>query len=173
MGALIGGMISFDMGGPVNKAALMFAIAALSDGNSYPTAAFAVTAIVPPLGLLLASLIRKDLFTKEERYLAPTTFAMVCVGFTEGAIPYAGNDPKTVIPSNIFGGIVAGGLAMMFGIKNLIVKGGPIPALIGGINHPLIYFICIFIGAAVTALCVIVLKVISKSRKSKKDVTNN
>lgn len=158
MGALVGGMIAFDMGGPINKAALMFAMAALEQGNSYPMAAFAASAITAPLGLAIASIFAKSLFSKQERDLLPNTLAMCCVGFSEGAIPYAANDPKTVIPSNVVGGAVAGALAMNFGVTNIIIKGGPIPALIGGVNKPVEYFISILCGAVVTAFLVIILK---------------
>ena len=154
-GLLLGGMMAVDMGGPVNKAAYVFGTASLTPeiiqaGGSLPMAAVMAGGMVPPLAIALSSILFKNKFTEDEREAGLTNWVMGLSFITEGAIPFAAADPKTVIPASIVGSAVAGALSMMFGIK--------IPAPHGGIlvmflsNNFFLYLISIIIGAIISAI---------------------
>lgn len=157
LGLILGGMMSIDMGGPINKAAFTFGIAMISAGNYYPHAAIMAGGMVPPLGIALATTFFKNRFNKQERESGLTCYIMGACFITEGAIPFAAADPGRVIPSAVVGSAVAGGLAMLFNIG--------LPAPHGGIfvigivqGNPLLYLLSIVIGAIVTCLLLGILK---------------
>ena len=114
LGALLGGMMSVDMGGPVNKAAYVFGTASIAAGNYNIMAAVMVGGMVPPLAIALATMFFKNKFTEEERKAGPTNIVMGLSFISEGAIPFAASDPLRVLPSCIIGSAVAGALSMTF-----------------------------------------------------------
>lgn len=157
MGIVLGAMMAFDMGGPVNKAAFTFGIAMIDAGNLAPHAAIMAGGMVPPLGLALATTFFKNRFTKAEQDAGKTNYIMGASFITEGAIPFAAADPLRVIPSIMVGSAVAGALTMMFGIGLPAPHGGlfVIPLVTGGWA---LYLLAIIIGSIVTALMVSFLK---------------
>ncbi len=157
LGLILGAMMAFDMGGPVNKAAFAFGIAMIDAGNLAPHAAIMAGGMVPPLGLALATTFFKNRFTKQEQDAGKTNYIMGASFITEGAIPFAAADPLRVIPSIMVGSAVAGALTMMFGIGLPAPHGGlfVIPFVTGGWA---LYLLAISIGSVVTALMVAFLK---------------
>jgi PTS system fructose-specific IIC component len=156
LGVLLGLMMGFDMGGPVNKVAYAFGLAGLASGNLKVMAAVMAAGMTPPLGLALASVVRKGLFTKAEREAGEAAWLLGASFITEGALPFAAADPLRVIPSSMLGSAVAGGLVMGFGNTSRAPHGGVL--VIGLISKPLLYVLAILIGTAVTAASVIILK---------------
>lgn len=162
LGLILGCMIAFDMGGPVNKVAFFFAVAMIQT-NPELMAAVAVPVCTPPLGLGVATLINKKKFTGEEVEAGKAALVMGCVGITEGAIPFAAADPLHVIPSIMAGGACASVTSLLLGATNHAAWGGLIVLPVVG-NIPG-YLIAVAVGIAVTAACVLALK------KEVKDVT--
>ena len=115
LGVLLGGMMSVDMGGPVNKAAYVFGTASIAAGNYNIMAAVMIGGMVPPIAIALATIFFKNKFTADERKAGPTNFIMGLSFITEGAIPFAASDPLHVLPACVVGSAVAGGLSMAFG----------------------------------------------------------
>ena len=115
LGIILGLMMAFDMGGPVNKVAYAFGLAALASGNLKVMAAVMAAGMTPPLGLALATVVRKHLFTKAERQAGEAAWLLGASFITEGAIPFAAGDPLRVIPSLMLGSAVTGALVMGFG----------------------------------------------------------
>ncbi|SEN74965.1 PTS fructose transporter subunit IIABC [Lihuaxuella thermophila] len=150
LGLILGGMMAVDMGGPVNKAAFTFGIAAIEAGNFAPHAAVMAGGMVPPLGIALATTFFKSKFTDAERKSGLTNYVMGASFITEGAIPFAAADPIRVLAGCITGSAVAGALAMMFGITLPAPHGGIF--VIPLVNKPLLYVLAILIGSAVTAV---------------------
>lgn len=124
LGALLAGMMSVDMGGPVNKAAYVFGTAAIAEGNYGIMAAVMIGGMVPPIAIAIATLIFKNKFTAEERKAGPTNFVMGLSFITEGAIPFAASDPLHVIPACVIGSAVAGGLSAAFKCTLMAPHGG-------------------------------------------------
>jgi fructose PTS system EIIBC or EIIC component len=153
LGAILGGMMAVDMGGPINKAAFTFGIAMIDAGNYAPHAAIMAGGMVPPLGLALATTFFKKKFTKAEREAGKTCYIMGATFITEGAIPFAAADPVRVIPSIIVGSAVSGVLTMLFHIGLPAPHGGifVIPIVKGSF---LLYVLAILIGSIITALMV-------------------
>lgn len=153
LGAVLGGMMAVDMGGPINKAAFTFGIAMIDAGNYAPHAAIMAGGMVPPLGLALATTLFKKKFTKAEREAGKTCYVMGASFITEGAIPFAAADPVRVIPSIIVGSAVAGALTMLFHIGLPAPHGGMfvIPIVKGS---AWLYMLAILAGSIVTALMV-------------------
>ena len=154
-GLLLGGMMAVDMGGPVNKAAYVFGTASLTPeiiqaGGSLPMAAVMAGGMVPPLAIALSSILFKNKFTEDEREAGLTNWVMGLSFITEGAIPFAAADPKTVIPASIVGSAVAGALSMMFGIKIPAPQGGILVMFLS--NNFILYLISIIIGAIISAI---------------------
>lgn len=118
MAAIIGGMVGFDLGGPVNKAAVTTAMALLTSGIYAPNTAAQVAIIIPPLGLGLASFIAKKKYNTEMREAGKSSLIMGLVGISEGAIPFAVESPLKVIPSTVIGSAVGSALAVGFGTVN-------------------------------------------------------
>ena len=156
LGVLLGLMMGFDMGGPVNKVAYAFGLAGLASGNLKVMAAVMAAGMTPPLGLALASVVRKGLFTPAEREAGEAAWLLGASFITEGALPFAAADPLRVIPSSMLGSAVAGGLVMGFGNNSRAPHGGVL--VIGLISKPILYVLAIVIGTLVTAASVIILK---------------
>jgi fructose PTS system EIIBC or EIIC component len=156
LGVLLGLMMGFDMGGPVNKVAYAFGLAGLASGNLKVMAAVMAAGMTPPLGLALASVVRKGLFTPAEREAGEAAWLLGASFITEGALPFAAADPLRVIPSSMLGSAVTGGLVMGFGNNSRAPHGGVL--VIGLISKPVLYVLAIVIGTLVTAASVIILK---------------
>lgn len=145
LGVLLGGMMSVDMGGPVNKAAYVFGTASIAAGNYNIMAAVMIGGMVPPLAIALATIFFKNKFTAEERKAGPTNFIMGLSFITEGAIPFAASDPLHVLPACAIGSAVAGGLSMAFGCTLMAPHGGIF--VVPTIGNPLMYLVALVIGA--------------------------
>ena len=145
LGVLLGGMMSVDMGGPVNKAAYVFGTASIAAGNYNIMAAVMIGGMVPPLAIALATIFFKNKFTAEERKAGPTNFIMGLSFITEGAIPFAASDPLHVLPACVVGSAVAGGLSMAFGCTLMAPHGGIF--VVPTIGNPLMYLVALVIGA--------------------------
>lgn len=145
LGVLLGGMMSVDMGGPVNKAAYVFGTASIAAGNYNIMAAVMIGGMVPPLAIALATIFFKNKFTAEERKAGPTNFIMGLSFITEGAIPFAASDPLHVLPACVVGSAVAGGLSMAFGCTLMAPHGGIF--VVPTIGNPLMYLVALVIGS--------------------------
>ena len=148
LGALLSGMMSVDMGGPVNKAAYVFGTASIAAGNYNIMAAVMVGGMVPPLAIALATMFFKNKFTEEERKAGPTNIVMGLSFISEGAIPFAASDPLRVLPSCIIGSAVAGAL--------MAPHGGIFVFLTVG--HPLLYLVSLAVGSVVGCVILGLLK---------------
>ena len=162
LGAIIGLMMAFDMGGPVNKAAYTFAtgLIASADNAVYaPMAAAMAAGMTPPLGLALATKIFRDRFTADEHEAGNAAFVLGISFITEGAIPFAAKDPLRVIPSLMAGSAVAGMISMAVGAQLKVPHGGifvlPIP---NAVDHLLGYLLALVVGTVVTAVLLGLLK---------------
>lgn len=145
LGVLLGGMMSVDMGGPVNKAAYVFGTASIAVGNYNIMAAVMIGGMVPPIAIALATIFFKNKFTAEERKAGPTNFIMGLSFITEGAIPFAASDPLHVLPACAVGSAVAGGLSMAFGCTLMAPHGGIF--VVPTIGNPLMYLVALVIGS--------------------------
>lgn len=145
LGILLGGMMSVDMGGPVNKAAYVFGTASIAAENYNIMAAVMIGGMVPPIAIALATIFFKNKFTAEERKAGPTNFIMGLSFITEGAIPFAASDPLHVLPACVVGSAVAGGLSMAFGCTLMAPHGGIF--VVPTIGNPLMYLVALVIGA--------------------------
>jgi PTS system fructose-specific IIC component len=156
LGIILGSMMAFDMGGPVNKTAYAFAIAGLEAGAYAPMAAVMAAGMTPPLALALATAIRGKLFTPAERRAGQANWVMGASFITEGAIPFAAADPLRVIPSLMVGSAITASLSLMFNATLRAPHGGIfVIGLIG--NWPL-YLLAIAIGTVVSAALVVGVK---------------
>ena len=160
LGVLLGLMMAFDMGGPVNKVAYAFGLASLASGNLEVMAAVMAAGMTPPLGLALATVVRRQLFTPAERQAGEAAWLLGASFITEGAIPFAAGDPVRVIPSLMVGSAVTGGLSMAFGATSRAPHGGI--WVIGLVGRPLAYLVALLAGILVTAACVIVAKSVGR-----------
>ena len=145
LGILLGGMMSVDMGGPVNKAAYVFGTASIAAGNYNIMAAVMIGGMVPPIAIAFATIFFKNKFTAEERKAGPTNFIMGLSFITEGAIPFAASDPLHVLPACAVGSAVAGGLSMAFGCTLMAPHGGIF--VVPTIGNPLMYLVALVIGS--------------------------
>lgn len=145
LGVLLGGMMSVDMGGPVNKAAYVFGTASIAAGNYNIMAAVMIGGMVPPIAIALATIFFKNKFTAEERKAGPTNFIMGLSFITDGAIPFAASDPLHVLPACVVGSAVAGGLSMAFGCTLMAPHGGIF--VVPTIGNPLMYLVALVIGS--------------------------
>jgi len=156
LGIVLGAMMAFDMGGPVNKVAYTFGVAALASGDTEIMAAVMAAGMTPPLGLALATVVRKTLFTEPEIENGRAAWLLGFSFITEGAIPFAAGDPFRVIPSLMAGSAVTGALSMAFNCTLRAPHGGIwVIALVG---KPVLYLLTIVIGTVVTTGCVVALK---------------
>lgn len=154
LGALLGGMMAVDLGGPINKAAYVFGTATLASsvaqGGSIVMAAVMAGGMVPPLAIFVATRLFKNKFEQSQVDAGLTNIVMGLSFVTEGAIPFAAADPIRVIPSFVVGSALAGGLVGAFGIKLLAPHGGIFVVLL--LSHPLLYLVFIAIGAIVSGV---------------------
>jgi PTS system fructose-specific IIC component len=152
LGIILGAMMGFDMGGPINKAAYAFSVGLLASKIYAPMAAVMAAGMTPPLGLALACFLFKSKFDLEEREAAGPALVLGISFITEGAIPFAAKDPIRVIPSLMAGSAVAGAISMVSGVQLLVPHGGIFAALIpGAVTNLIAYFIAIVAGTVVTA----------------------
>ncbi|ATW47094.1 PTS fructose transporter subunit IIABC [Streptomyces peucetius] len=159
LGVLLGLMMCFDLGGPVNKVAYAFAVGGLAtptDGSLKVMAAVMAAGMVPPLGMALATTVRGKLFTKTERDNGKAAWVLGASFISEGAIPFAAADPLRVIPSAMVGGAVTGALSMAFDATLRAPHGGIF--VVPLIGQPLLYLLAIAAGTVVTATLVVLLK---------------
>ncbi|WP_328427240.1 fructose-specific PTS transporter subunit EIIC [Streptomyces sp. NBC_00443] len=165
LGAILGLMIAFDMGGPVNKTAFLFGAGLIATGNQTVMGMCAAAIPVMPLGQGLATLIRKRLYTEQERETGLAALFMGCFGISEGAIPFAAARPAQVIPANMLGGAVAGAIAGVAGVEDAVPHGGPIVAVLGAVSGVPMFFVAVVIGTVVTALTTVALVDVSERRR--------
>ena len=154
LGLLVGGMMAVDMGGPVNKAAYVFATGILAEsvasGGSIVMAAVMAAGMVPPLAVFVATVLFKDKFTQEERDSGLTNIVMGLSFITEGAIPFGAADPARAIPSFIAGSALTGALVGLAGLKLMAPHGGIF--VIALTSNPLLYILFVLIGAVVSGI---------------------
>lgn len=150
LGLILGGMMAIDMGGPINKAAFTFGIAAIEAQNFGVHSAVMAGGMVPPLAIAFATTFFKSKFTEAERKSGLTNYIMGASFITEGAIPFAAADPIRVIVSCVVGSSVAGALSMLFQITLPAPHGGLF--VIALVNKPVLYIFSIFIGTVISAL---------------------
>ncbi|MEU7583299.1 fructose-specific PTS transporter subunit EIIC [Streptomyces sp. NPDC041068] len=165
LGAILGLMIAFDMGGPVNKTAFLFGAGLIATGNQTVMGMCAAAIPVMPLGQGLATLIRKRLYTEQERETGLASLFMGFFGISEGAIPFAAARPAQVIPANMLGGAVAGAVAGLASVKDAVPHGGPIVAVLGAVGGVPMFFVAIAIGSVVTALTTVTLVDLSERKR--------
>ncbi|MEU3097322.1 fructose-specific PTS transporter subunit EIIC [Streptomyces sp. NPDC006967] len=166
LGALLGLMMCFDLGGPVNKVAYTFATAGIavaspSDSAMKIMAAVMAAGMVPPLAMALATTVRGKLFNRTERENGKAAWVLGASFISEGAIPFAAADPLRVIPASMVGGAVTGALSMAFGATLRAPHGGIF--VVPLIGNPFLYLVAIAVGVCVTAGLVIVLKGLRKA----------
>ena len=156
LGMILGGMMSIDMGGPFNKAAYVFGTAQLAEGNFEVMAAVMAGGMVPPLAIALCTTFFKKKFTEKERQSGVVNYVMGLSFITEGAIPFAAQDPLRVIPSCLAGAAVAGGLSTAFGCTLRAPHGGLF--VLPTIGNPVMYLVAVVIGAVVGCVILGILK---------------
>ena len=165
LGAILGLMIAFDMGGPVNKTAFLFGAGLIASGNQTVMGMCAAAIPVMPLGQGLATLIRRRLYSEQERETGMAALFMGLFGISEGAIPFAAARPAQVIPANMLGGAVAGAVAGTAGVTDAVPHGGPIVAVLGAVGGVPVFFLAVAIGTVVTALTTVTLVDVAERRK--------
>jgi fructose-specific phosphotransferase system IIC component len=164
LAVILGVMIAFDMGGPINKTAFFFGVGLVTQGQFTVMGAIAAAICTPPLGMGLATMLNRKIWTGEEREAGVASFTMGLVGITEGAIPFAAADPLRVIPCLCIGSSLAAVIAMLGHVGDHAPHGGPI--VLPVIDHRLVYVIAILTGALATALSINVLKWMSRREQA-------
>lgn len=159
LGLLLGGMMAVDMGGPVNKAAYTFAVGLLATDIFAPMAAVMAAGMTPPLGLALATFVAKKYFNQAEQEAGKVASVLGISFITEGAIPFAANDPLRILPACILGSAVTGALSMLFNCTLRAPHGGIfVLAIPNAVENVGLYIVAIAVGTLVTALAAIQLK---------------
>jgi len=159
LGIVLGCMMCFDLGGPVNKAAYTFGVGLLASQSYGPMAAIMAAGMVPALGMGLATFLAKQKFIATEQEAGKASFVLGLCFISEGAIPFAAKDPMRVIPSCMLGGAITGGLSMLFGAQLLAPHGGLFVLLIpNAITPVLMYLVAIAAGTVVTGFTYAFLK---------------
>lgn len=153
---VLGAMIAFDMGGPVNKVAFFFAAGLISEGNITVMGPVAAAICTPPLGLGFATVIARKMWREDQREAGLAALGMGMIGITEGAIPFAAADPLRVIPCIMFGSMVASVTAMLATVGNHAPHGGPIVLFV--VENKLMYIMAIVLGTVATTAAVLVVK---------------
>lgn len=166
LGALLGGMMAVDLGGPINKAAYVFGTgtlaASVATGGSVVMAAVMAGGMVPPLAIAIATILFKKEFSKKDQEAGITNLIMGFSFITEGAIPFAAADPLRMIPSFIIGSSVAGGLVGALGIKLMAPHGGIFVIML--VSQPILYLVFILVGSLISA---VILGMLLKSKNRK------
>ncbi|MGE5340630.1 MAG: PTS fructose transporter subunit IIC [Candidatus Omnitrophota bacterium] len=160
LGVILGSMIAFDMGGPINKVAFFFGAALIKDGNFHIMGACAAAICIPPLGLGLATLLRRSTWSEQEREAGLAALGMGMIGITEGAIPFAAADPFRVIPTIMVGSSVGASIAMLGNVGDHAPHGGLV--VLPVIDNRLIYMTAILAGTLTVALLINLLRKWSK-----------
>ncbi|WMN90156.1 PTS fructose transporter subunit IIBC [Vibrio parahaemolyticus] len=169
LGIILGAMMCFDLGGPVNKAAYAFGVGLLASQTYAPMAAIMAAGMVPALGMGLATFLAKNKFEESEREAGKASFVLGLCFISEGAIPFAAKDPMRVIPACMAGGALTGALSMLFGAKLMAPHGGLFVLLIpNAITPVLMYLVAIAAGTAVTGFTYAFLK---NKAEAKQEVT--
>lgn len=151
LGLLLGAMMAFDMGGPLNKVAYTFAVGLIADGVTAPMAAVMAAGMTPPIGLAVATRLFPNRWTTDERGSAAPTFLLGLSFITEGAIPFAARDPLRVIPALIAGSATAGAISMGAGAATSVPHGGLFDLFVpGAVQSALMWFVAIIAGSLVT-----------------------
>lgn len=159
LGVIIGAMMCFDLGGPVNKAAYTFGVGLLASQTYAPMAAVMAAGMVPALGMGVATFLARNKFSESEQEAGKASFVLGLCFISEGAIPFAARDPMRVIPSTMLGGAVTGALSMVLGCTLMAPHGGLFVMLIpNAINHVFLYLLAIAAGTAVTGVMYATLK---------------
>ncbi|WP_413702127.1 fructose-specific PTS transporter subunit EIIC [Psychromonas sp. KJ10-10] len=159
LGTLLGAMMCFDLGGPVNKTAYTFGVGLLASQTYAPMVAIMVAGMVPALGMGLATFLAKSKFIDSEAEAGKASFVLGLCFISEGAIPFAAKDPMRVIPACMAGGALTGALSMLFGAELLAPHGGLFVLLIpGAISPVLLYLAAIAAGTLVTGFSYAFLK---------------
>lgn len=167
LGLILGAMMASDLGGPINKAAYLFATAGLSSGatvNQEIMAAVIISGMVPPLAMALATALRPKLFNENERENGKAAWLLGASFISEGAIPFASADPARVIPSTIVGGAIAGAISMGAHVASPAPHGGI--WIIGLAQNPLMFLVAVVAGTVVSALLYVVLKSLGARAKA-------
>ena len=167
LGLILGAMMASDLGGPINKAAYLFATAGLSSGatvNQEIMAAVIISGMVPPLAMALATTLRPKLFNENERENGKAAWLLGASFISEGAIPFASADPARVIPSTIVGGAIAGAISMGAHVASPAPHGGI--WIIGLAQNPLMFLAAVVAGTVVSALLYVVLKSLGAHSKA-------
>ncbi|MBD2113689.1 MULTISPECIES: PTS fructose-like transporter subunit IIB [Cyanophyceae] len=159
LGLILGAMMAVDMGGPVNKAAYTFAVGLLASNLYAPMAAVMAAGMTPPLGLALATFVSKKHFNQAEQEAGKVASVLGISFITEGAIPFAANDPLRILPACVAGSAVTGALSMVFGCTLRAPHGGIfVLAIPNAVEHVGLYIVAIAAGTLVTALATVQLK---------------
>ncbi|MDP8033534.1 fructose-specific PTS transporter subunit EIIC [Pasteurella atlantica] len=156
LGAILGGMMCVDMGGPVNKAAYTFSVGMLTSQVYTPIAAVMAAGMVPPIAMTIATLVARNKFDNEEREAGKASFVLGLCFISEGALPFVAADPFRVIGTSIVGGAVAGALSMMLAIELQAPHGGLF--VIPFVSAPLLYIGIIALGSAITGITYAIIK---------------
>lgn len=167
LGLILGAMMASDLGGPINKAAYLFATAGLSSGatvNQEIMAAVIISGMVPPLAMALATTLRPKLFNENERENGKAAWLLGASFISEGAIPFASADPARVIPSTIVGGAIAGAISLGAHVASPAPHGGI--WIIGLAQNPLMFLVAVAAGTIVSALLYVVLKSLGARSKA-------
>ena len=147
---LMGAVAEIDFGGPVTKTVSMFTLALINEGVFWPNGIFRVLVAVPPIGIFLATILFKKKFNEEDRDNAKAVGIMGCLGITEGAIPYALKDPKSVYPATIIGGIVGAIIALFGKVECPVPHGGFI--VLPVVSGRILFIVAILVGSLATAV---------------------
>lgn len=156
LSVVLGAMIGVDMGGPINKIAYSFALAAFTEGAFAVSTPVWVAISIPTWGMVLASFIAPKKYSAEEREAGKNGIVMAAIGLTEAAIPFAAADPFRVLPCIIFGSALGAAMTTLLGVSTTVM----FPSLLGltGVNKPLLYLVCHIVPTIITALLVNALK---------------
>ena len=159
-GCVLGGMMAVDLGGPINKVAYTFAVAAISEGNFYPMAAVMAGGVVPPLAVALSTTLFKKKFTQEQKDQGKSCYLLGASFITASCIPIAFSDPFRIIPAGIIGSAVSGALTMSFKIALPAPHGGlfATPIIDGNISDKLLFILSIIIGVVIAAIVMGILR---------------
>ncbi|MDO7255989.1 fructose-specific PTS transporter subunit EIIC [Borreliella burgdorferi] len=156
LGALLGGMMAIDMGGPINKAAYAFGIAMITAKNYIPHASIMAGGMIPPIGIALATSLFKNRFSKEERESGKVCYFLGACFITEGVIPFAAADPLRVIPVCILGSSVGGFISALFKVEVIAPHGGIF--ILPIVVNPLMWITSILVGSIITAVLIGIFK---------------